>query len=111
MELEKHMHGDVTVVSLDGQLHSGTAAQVQGDMEALLPQRGLVLLDLSRMSYMSSAGLRVLLLMYRQAQRGGTRLTLTGVQPDVRAVMAATGFLEFFTVADTVERGLAMLVE
>jgi|ERR1017187_2922714 anti-sigma B factor antagonist len=109
MQLEKHMEGEVTVIALAGSLDSGTAPDVREDLEQLVPGRTLVLLDLSRMSCMSGAGLRVLLLVCRQAERNGARLALAGVPADVRAVMTATGFLDFFAVADTVAAGVEAL--
>ncbi|MEV4010076.1 STAS domain-containing protein [Nonomuraea angiospora] len=109
MRLRKEPRGGVTVISLDGQLDSETAPQVQQDLQALFPEEGLVVLDLSRTLYMSSAGLRVLLLVYRQAQHGTVRLALTGLSPDVHAIMEATGFLGFFTVVESVEQGVEAL--
>lgn len=109
MEIEKHMQGAVTVIALDGELNSGTAPKVHEQLGDLVPAHGLVLIDLSRTSYMSSAGLRVLLLVYRQAQLNGARLVLACAPTDVRAVMSATGFLTFFTVADSVADGVAAL--
>jgi anti-sigma B factor antagonist len=58
---------------------------------------------------MSSAGLRVLLLAYRGAEWSGTRIVLTGLSPEVGAVMAATGFLAYFAVADSVADGIREL--
>ena len=109
MEVEKHMQGAVTVIALHGELDSGTAPKVQGQIGDLVPEKGQVLIDLTRTSYMSSAGLRVLLLVYRQAQANGARLALACAPPDVRAVMSATGFLNFFTVTDSVAEGVAVL--
>jgi anti-anti-sigma factor len=109
MELSKHLRDGVTVIELDGELDSSTAARAQGGLDELLPECGGVLLDLSRMSYMSSAGLRVLLLVYRQARRTGVDLALTGLPPDIRATMSATGFLAFFTIVATVDEGVEVL--
>ena len=82
---------------------------MQARLGELVPEAPRILLDLSRTSYLSSAGLRVLLLVYRQAQHSGSVLALAGLGDDVREVMSATGFLDFFTVADTVEHGLEAL--
>jgi anti-sigma B factor antagonist len=109
MQLTKQMRGDVTVITLDGSLDSGTAPTVQADLERLVPEGGMTVLDLSKMSYMSSAGLRVLLLVQRRAQAAGARVALARLSPDVREVMAATGFLDFFAVSDTVEQGVEAL--
>ncbi len=106
MELEKQMHGEVAVIILDGELNSGTAQTVQKDLDRLVPDDLRVLMDLGKMSYMSSAGLRVLLLAYRRAKATGARIALARLPADVREVMTATGFLEFFSVWDTVEEGV-----
>ena|SRR5215470_6172089 len=106
MLLETRIVGDVTVVALAGSLDSTTAPGLREYLGQLLPSRSPVLLDLSRLSCLSSAGLRVLLVICRQAERNGARLTLAGVPPEVHAVMAATGFLEFFAIADTVAAGV-----
>jgi len=109
MQLEKHMHGDVTVITFDGSLDSGTARAVQTDLDRLVPVDGRVLVDLGKMSYMSSAGLRVLLLAYRRTKATGTSIALARLPCDVREVMTATGFLDFFAVWDTVEEGVEAL--
>jgi anti-sigma B factor antagonist len=109
MQLDKQDRGGVSVITLTGRLDSGSAPAVQDELSGLIPDRGLVLLDLSGLDYMSSAGLRVLLLAYRQAQRTGARLALAGLSAEVRSVMAATGFLDFFAVADTVDDGVEAL--
>lgn len=109
MQLKKHMLGDVTVIILDGSLDSATAPSVLADLEQLRPDNSTIVLDLSKMSYMSSAGLRVLLLLYRQALNSGSRVALAHVPPEVREIMRATGFLDFFTVTDTVAEGAEAL--
>jgi anti-sigma B factor antagonist len=109
MQLERHIEGDVTVIALAGALDSATAPALREHLEQLVPGRGPVLLDLSRVSCLSGAGLRVLLVACRQAERDGARVTLAAVPAEVRAVMTATGFLEFFAVADTVAAGVQAL--
>lgn len=109
MELEKQMRGPVTVIALNGELDSTTAPRVQQGLDELVPVHGMVLLDLSRTTYMSSAGLRVLLLLYRQSQALGINVVLVGVSSDLAAVMRATGFLDFFRTADSVAAAVRLL--
>ncbi|MEU7751302.1 STAS domain-containing protein [Micromonospora sp. NPDC049101] len=109
MRVEKSMRENTTVIALIGDLDSATASQVHNDLGQLIPDEGHLLLDLSRMSYLSSAGLRVLLLVYRQARQKGLRLALAGIPADVHAVLSATGFIEAFLVADTVDAGVEAL--
>lgn len=109
MDVRKHTVGTVTVVSLSGDLDSGSSPAVQERLRALVVSDDRVLVDLSGVPYMSSAGLRTMLLLYRQAQAVRTAVGLVGISEDLRAMMAATGFLGFFTVDDTVADGVRML--
>lgn len=110
MEIGKYLHGGVTVLPVHGELTSHTAGAVQARLSSLVPDDGSVLLDLGGMTYISSAGLRVLLLLYRQVRASGVRLALVGMSTAVADVLAATGFLDFFTVADSVDDGVRALV-
>lgn len=109
MELSKYMRDGVTVVALDGDLDSHSASEAHAGIAELLPGATSVLLDLRRVRYMSSAGLRVLLLVYRRARQDNVRLALAAIPAEVHAVMAATGFLDAFAVAPTVDDGVRAL--
>jgi anti-sigma B factor antagonist len=60
-----------------------------------------LIIDMSRVDYLSSAGLRLLLLLYREITARKGQFVLVGVSPEVRTVMSHTGFLSFFTLADS----------
>lgn len=109
MELEKYMRGRVTVLALEGELDSSTSAEVRKRISELVPSDGAALLDLGGMSYMSSAGLRVLLLIYRQVRECGVPLALARLNPDVAEVMTGTGFIDFLTVVESVDDGVEAL--
>jgi anti-anti-sigma factor len=109
MELEKYMRGRVTVLALEGELDSATSGEARKRISELVPSDGATLLDLGGMTYMSSAGLRVLLLVYRQVREAGVPLALARLNPDVADVMTGTGFIDFFTVVDSVDDGVEAL--
>ena len=109
MELSKYMRDGVTVVALDGDLDSLSAPEAHAGLTELLPSSGSMLVDMRRLRYMSSAGLRVLLLVYRLARQENVRLALAAIPAEVHAVMSATGFLDAFTVAPTVDDGVRAL--
>ena len=50
--------------------------------------------DVSRMAYISSAGLRVLLMMYKSLENKDS-FELTGVSEEVREILETTGFDQF----------------
>jgi anti-sigma B factor antagonist len=68
-----------------------------------------ILLDMSSVIYMSSAGLRTLLLLYRQIRDNVGEVIISGLGDEVRDVMALTGFLDFFQTAENRSDGLRLL--
>ena len=67
-------------------------------MRATESSSGAVELDLAKVSYMSSAGLRALLLAAKALQKRGERLTLLNVPPQILNVLNLTGFTTFIDV-------------
>jgi anti-sigma B factor antagonist len=103
------MVGSVAVLTLTGELDAQSAPATQVMLSRVMPGQTPVLLDLSEIRYISSAGLRTLLLAYRRAQRIGTPIALVGVSETLRGVLSATGFLRFFQVAESIRDGVAAL--
>ena len=66
-------------------------------------------MDMTQVQYMSSAGLRMLLSMYRQTQGKEGKLVLVGLSEELQDTMSVTGFLDFFTISETVDAGLTAL--
>ena len=100
---------EVAVVELTGEIDASTAPKIQAQVLPLTQSNNKIILDLSGVSYMSSAGLRVLLSLYRQTTAKNGNLVLVGLSEDIEDTMSVTGFLNFFTVCKTLDSGLAAL--
>jgi anti-sigma B factor antagonist len=98
--------GDVTIIELEGSIDGKTAPQIREDIRPALDEAKNAILDLTKVGYLSSAGLRLLLLVYREFTARNGKLVLAGVSPDIRSVMSHTGFLTFFTLVDDKEKAL-----
>jgi anti-sigma B factor antagonist len=109
MEINVKSIGQVTVVEISGDIDSNTAPQAQERVLPLVQPGSKILLDLSGVEYMSSAGLRMLLSMYRQIARGEGGIVLVGLGEEIKDTMSVTGFLNFFTTRNTVDEGLQAL--
>lgn len=109
MEIVSRTVGDALVVEMRGELDGKTAPAAQQEIVPLVPSDGRVVLDMSGVGFMSSAGLRMMLLLYRHALSKQSRIALVGLAEEIRDTMDATGFLAFFVVSDTVESGLDLL--
>jgi anti-sigma B factor antagonist len=109
MDITIRKEETATIVVVNGEIDGRTAPQVQ---EKILPvvadAKGLVL-DLTGVTFMSSAGLRTLLLLYRQATARSLKVVLVGMSAEIKDTMSMTGFLGFFEVADTLVDGLQKL--
>ena len=101
----------ITVVDLTGDIDGKTAPQVQEQVLPLLQPGCKVVLNIAGVEYMSSAGLRLMLTTHRQASSNNGKVVLVGVSNEIQETMSATGFLRFFTLADTVKAGVAALKE
>ncbi len=111
MELYVEDVGTVTVVSIVGEMDGSTAPEAQDKVLQILGPGVRILLDLTALEYMSSAGARTLLLIHRQITQNEGDLILAGLSIEIADMLAATGFLDYFDVANTVDDGLAMYGE
>lgn len=100
---------DVTVVEILGEINGSTAPQAQARILAEAKPNGKMVLDMSQVSYMSSAGLRLLLVTYRSVAGKGGKVVLIGLSEDLAGTMANVGFLDFFPHRESLEAGLAAL--
>lgn len=99
----------VNVVRLIGEIDAGSAASVQQKVLPLSGPGSQILIDLSKVAYMSSAGLRMLLSVYRQISSNQGRVVLVGLSEELKDTMSMTGFLSYFTTQETLEAGLQAL--
>jgi anti-sigma B factor antagonist len=109
MQIRESVVDSMLVIRLNGDLDSRSAPVAQEQILPSLPADERILLDLTGVPFVSSAGLRTMLLIYRQAQIMNSSVALVGLSQELRDVLTATGFLEFFVVADTLTEAVGLL--
>ena len=109
MDISENSRDGALVISVSGRIDSSTA----GGLEAVLPTRTreakAVVLSLAEVPYVSSAGLRVLLIGAKAAKAAGNKLIITGLSPAVREVFDISGFSKIFTIETDVDAALAAM--
>ena len=96
MNITRKMNGTELVITLEGRLDTMTAPRLEAELGSLSDAESLVL-DCSKLDYISSAGLRVLLSAHRvMSCKGGMKVTT--VNEIVREVLEVTGFTDILTV-------------
>ncbi len=98
----------VVVASVFGEIDSRTAPEAQSQLVPLI-EEGDLILDMENLTFLSSAGLRILLMIYRQAVSINRKIALAGLSDTVKDTMEITGFLKFFTVYSNKEEALEVL--
>ena len=96
-EIESHVNGDVNEVKLAGRLDVKAAREAEqgfADAAAAAPN---VVLDMSELDYIASAGLRALKRLRTDVDANGGTLVLRGVKEDVMEVFEMTGFAVMLT--------------
>ena len=98
MTIKQTRENEKLILELDGRLD---AAASPGFQEALLPafeEYKNVELDFTKLAYVSSAGLRILLIARKTATAKNATLVITGVSEDVMEVLDMTGFSDILTI-------------
>lgn len=108
MEILEEKQGGVTILEPRGRVDSVSSAQLES---ALLRNLGTgqsqLAVNLGAVEYISSAGLRVLLLLVKKMQSGGGHLVLYAMPESVRLVFELAGFLPLFEIEDSRDAALS----
>src|SRR5262245_58899249 len=94
-------HEGWTVLSFVGELDLQTAPDLK---EAIAAEQGRVALDLSRVPFMDSSCLGVIVAAHKLSVEAGGELALTGLQDSPRKVLALTGLDEVVPIFDSVDQ-------
>ena len=99
---------DICVIAVGGRLDGTGAPEVESHCRARIADGDKrQLLDLSEVEYISSAGLRSLLVVVKQIKAAGGVLVLCGLTPMVREVMEISGFDKILNLAADCDAALA----
>lgn len=92
MKIIKHQNGAAAVLLVEGRLDTNTSPELQRAILEAFQTAGTLTLDLAGVDYISSAGLRALLIGQKTAVSKSAAMELLHVQQPVRAVLDAVGF-------------------
>jgi anti-sigma B factor antagonist len=87
-----------TVISVKGRVDSLVSPELQAAVIGVLDISASVTLDFTELSYISSAGLRVLLMAHKDAAGLKKGLCLRGLSDEIKQILEMTGFLEFLNM-------------
>ncbi len=111
MEIVFSEHNGVSVARITGDLDGNTAPAAETKILEAVTGHELIVLDMTECGYVSSAGLRVLLMLGKQFKTQNIRWALAGVSAEVADVMDMTGFSSFFIMCPDIAAAMQTLKE
>ena len=97
MTIEKKVNGTALEIALGGRLDTMTAPELEAELNQSMGGADSLKLDFSKLEYISSAGLRVLLSAHKaMSAKGGMKLT--NVNEIVQEVFEVTGFADILDI-------------
>ena len=97
LNINKTIENGKAVFSLEGRLDTVTAPELEQELEAAFPGLTELTLDFEKLEYISSAGLRVLLLAQKTMTKQGT-MKLVHVNETIMEIFEVTGFSDILTI-------------
>lgn len=100
MDISIEKQSQVAVVVAGGRLDAAGAPEIEASCKALIQEGSKrLLLDMVKVEYISSAGLRSLLVLAKAVKSAGGAMVLCSLTPAVREVMTISGFDNILVLA------------
>lgn len=107
MEVNVAREGSNLFVAVEGRVDGTNASEFQDALQGVIEEGDkLVVLDLGALSYVSSAGLRVVLLVAKELQRQSAKLAVCALSDTVKEVFTISGFDKIIPVHGTREEAV-----
>ncbi len=97
MTITKAVEGTALTLALEGRLDTTTAPQLEKEINDSADGMTALTLDLAKLDYVSSAGLRVLLAAQKRMNKQGS-MVVKNVCEDIMEVLEITGFSDILTI-------------
>ena len=97
MLINKEVNGEDLKIALDGRLDTTTAPQLEAEISGGLANVKKLTIDMEKLVYVSSAGLRVLLKAQKIMNKQGS-MVIKNVSDEIKEIFEVTGFDELLTI-------------
>lgn len=100
MEITKNKNEQLVILSLNGKLDSNTSIQLEKEIDSVLVSEVFsdLEIDMKELTYLSSAGLRVLLGVQKKLNSIDAKLVITNVNDTIKSVFEITGFMGILNI-------------
>ncbi len=107
MNIKEDKQGKAIILTIEGRLDSSTSSTLEKKLISMIEDGGKdIILDFTDMDYISSAGLRVLLMAAKMVGKVGGRVVLAALSSNVKEVFDIAGFTNIFTIFASLEEAI-----
>jgi len=99
--------GETNVLQIEGRLDTTNYGELEHHLSSLTDNDELnILLNLDKLEYISSSGLRILLMFLKKIKAVDGRFMLCGLSYDIREIFEISGFINIFEIFENQEAAL-----
>lgn len=112
MGIKSERAGGTLIARADGRIDSSNSREFHSELEAVITDSDTsVVLDFEDVAYISSAGMRVILLTAKSLQQSGTEFVLCSMNDSIREVFKISGFDKIIAIHSSQAEALSAVGE
>lgn len=111
MEVKVKEENGIKLIELVGSLDASNSAEVQEKIMSEINAESKIVFDMGQCEYISSAGLRVLLILAKKLKSMGAKGVYANLLQEVKDVMEMTGFNHVLSSFKTIDKAVAHIKE
>jgi stage II sporulation protein AA (anti-sigma F factor antagonist) len=110
MAIQAEREGDTLVAKAEGRIDGTNARQFQDDLDSVIEEGDrAVILNFQDLMYISSAGIRVVLMTAKSLQRREARFALCSLSEPVREIFEVSGFDKIIPIHSSQDEAISAL--
>ena len=98
MTINKIANGSELTIALEGRLDTTTSPQLETELETALEGINSLIFDFSKLDYISSAGLRILLSAQKMMNKKDGSMKVTHVSEEIMEIFEVTAFVDILSI-------------
>ena len=98
MNIVEIIESDKVTVHISGEIDGSNVEEVETALKASSEKSSNLIIDLKELEYISSAGLRVFLIIRKLTEGAGHKMVLKNVTDDVMEIFTVTGFVNLLNI-------------
>ena len=110
MDISHAKEGEISIITISGRLDAAAAPVADKSIKNILEGHCLrMLFDFSKLDYLGSGGLRVILGATKELRRKGGQIVLCSLPNLIREIFKVSGFNSVVPITESVESGIEQL--